>query len=170
MTEYQELKEIGKQNLEELQEKLDNLLEIWSYLDEELRKAQNKNAALSTSNNHLQRTLNQSEMTNNQTLAQARSDAESDLASLAAVILQVKSHIDASSSDKNEMLQTEATRARLENELEDELKLMKRQIADKEKEKVIETHELNQNITKKIDETKLALQDLKKEQLETTRR
>jgi hypothetical protein len=43
-------------------------------------------------------------------------------------------------------------------------------IADKEKEKVIETDQLNMNITKKIEETKVSLQALKKEQLETTRR
>lgn len=164
------MKLTGKESLEKKQGQLDNYLDIWTYLDEELRKAQNRNAALSSSNNHLQRMLNQNDLNFRQLLGQAKGNADSEISSLTIQIQTAKAHIEASSSDKADMLQTEATRARLERELEDEKKLMKRQIADKEKEKVIETHELNQNITKKIDETKAALQDLKKEQLETTRR
>lgn len=54
--------------------------------------------------------------------------------------------------------------------LDEEFDDIERVIADKEKEKVIETHELNENITKKIEETKSSLETLKKEQLDTTRR
>ena len=51
----------------------------------------------------------------------------------------------------------------MEQQLNQEYQDMRQDLADREKGKVIETHELNLNITKKIQETNIALQDLKKE-------
>lgn len=86
---------------------------------------------------------------------------------------QINNHntqLESATTDLKDKQDTEKRAAYLIEELAKEEELLMEQIADKEKEKVIETHKLTINISKKIEETKSALQDLKKEQLETTRR
>jgi hypothetical protein len=93
------------------------------------------------------------------------------------IITGLKEQIDKAKTEKSsnenefqEKHRIETEFAELSEALEAEIADMKERLANKEKEKVIETHQLNQNISTKIEETRLALQDLKREQLDTTRR
>lgn len=96
--------------------------------------------------------------------------ASSEVKSLELAIQGCSSSLDSAANDIKDKRDTEKRAADLRLQLLAEEELLMEQVADKEKDKVIETHKLTINIGKKIEETKSALQDLKKEQLETTRR
>lgn len=170
LQEYDELRKSGQQKLNVMGEQLENLEGIFQYLDEEKKKASIKWTMLDHALSVLQRTINLEKASNDEALKAAREEAASEIKSLENQINSSIAQIEAAASDFNDKRLTEELRSNLEKQLEEEIRLMKRQIADKEKDKVIETHDLSLNISKKIEETKVALQDLKKEQLETTRR
>lgn len=96
--------------------------------------------------------------------------ANAEIKNLELTIQAYTSSLESAANDIKDKRDTEKRAADLHQQLLAEEELLMEQIADKEKDKVIETHKLTINIGKKIEETKSALQDLKKEQLETTRR
>lgn len=164
------MRKSGQHRLNVMGEQLENLEGIFRYLDDEKKKANNKGSRLEHAVMVLERTIALEKANNDEALKSAKDEANAEIKSLEGQITSSIAQIEAAASDSNDKRLTEELRANLERQLAAEISLMKRQVADKEREKVIETHDLSLNISKKIEETKVALQDLKKEQLETTRR
>lgn len=152
---------------ETLEEKLTDALAIVSVDSLKLnnRKKELK-SQLYALNTEIQQTQNQQ----NAQMKDIKAHHDSELNNLDTLISRAQVTRDNNSNEFIDKSRMEEHKADLEAKLAFEIEEMLRELYDREREKVIETHELNQNITKKIEETKMALQDLKKEQLDTTRR
>jgi hypothetical protein len=133
----------------------------------ELTKLKTK---LTNTKRELQAKISNTKKAQEEEMSQMLFDQEKEIVQKGEEINNLDNQCSENQPEFHNKIVTEERRAFLEKALAQEAKDLKRDLADKEKEKVIETHELNQNITRKIEETKQALQELKKEQLETTRR
>jgi hypothetical protein len=168
-------------NYKNLSTQRDEFLAKWDYESEKLKgsrftleKDQSELTKLKTrlanTKRELQAKIANTKKAQEEELSQLLFDQEKELLQKGEEINSLDNQCSEHQPEFHNKVVTEDRRRFLTGALDQEAKDLRRDLADKEKEKVIETHELNLNITKKIEETKLALQELKKEQLETTRR
>jgi chromosome segregation ATPase len=150
--------------------KLHKLKDSEAVLAEQLEELTSKKQKLQVNNTKLATDKKQLEDANREGLKSLATEANLKIEELTKNIQSYSSQLDSAANDIKDMRDTEKRAAELTQKLRQEKELLMEQLANKEKDKVIETHKLTINIGKKIEETKAALQDLKKEQLETTRR
>lgn len=151
-------------------ESKDKLESAKAVVNDELKSLSNKKTAINQLMSHLQVEIESTRKTQRAELDSLRVMRLQEISNLKTTYNSTDQYLKQHSHEFIDKEKFEAAKAKLNAQLSAEIALMRRELADREKEKVIETHELSQNISKKIEETKVALQDLKKEQLDTTRR
>ena len=139
-------------------------------IDQEYRDLNRKKTEMNQQISHLKTEIENTKKVQTADLADLNERKDGDLQNLRTLLNNTEQYLAQHNHEFIDKERIETEKADLLNKIDEEITLMRRELADREKEKVIETHELNLNISKKIEETKVALQDLKKEQLDTTRR